>query len=177
MENPINRIPPPLTIELAVAVHDPVVRGLDQAKEWRDGEDRPQAVQPVTNCRFHPSPQAAQVAHGDSIPSGAAARLDHGALRACTHERDKRRDSEMMDVKPLHNEQDYDRAIREITRYFEVEPALGTADGDRFEVLSILIKDYEDEHFAAHRRRRSSRSSMMIHAAALSSLSTRARRS
>ena len=33
-------------------------------------------------------------------------------------------------------------------RYFEVDPALGTADGDRFEVLSILIKDYEDKHFA-----------------------------
>jgi HTH-type transcriptional regulator/antitoxin HigA len=54
----------------------------------------------------------------------------------------------MMDVRPLHNEQDYDWAIREITRYFEAEPVPGTADGDRFEVLSILIKEYEDRHFA-----------------------------
>jgi HTH-type transcriptional regulator/antitoxin HigA len=54
----------------------------------------------------------------------------------------------MMDVKPLHNEQDYDWAIREVTRYFESEPAPGTADGDRFEVLSTLIKEYEDKHFA-----------------------------
>jgi len=54
----------------------------------------------------------------------------------------------MMDVRPLHNEQDYDWAIREITRYFEAEPAPGTADGDRFEVLSTLIKAYEDKHFA-----------------------------
>jgi HTH-type transcriptional regulator / antitoxin HigA len=54
----------------------------------------------------------------------------------------------MMDVKPLHNEEDYDWAIREITRYFEDEPALGSADGDRFEVLSTLIKEYEDKHFA-----------------------------
>jgi HTH-type transcriptional regulator/antitoxin HigA len=53
-----------------------------------------------------------------------------------------------MDVKPLHNEEDYDWAIREITRYFEDEPALGSADGDRFEVLSTLIKEYEDKHFA-----------------------------
>ena len=53
----------------------------------------------------------------------------------------------MMDVRPLHNEQDYDWAVREIARYFEVEPALGTADGDRFEVLSILIKDYDDKRF------------------------------
>ena len=57
----------------------------------------------------------------------------------------------MMDVKPLHAEQDYAWAIREVTRYFEAEPARGTADGDRFEVLSILIKAYEDRHFATPR--------------------------
>ncbi|WP_349630466.1 helix-turn-helix domain-containing protein [Bradyrhizobium iriomotense] len=54
----------------------------------------------------------------------------------------------MMDVKPLHNEQDYDWAIREVSRYFEVEPTPGTPDGDRFEVLSSLIREYEDNHFA-----------------------------
>ncbi len=53
----------------------------------------------------------------------------------------------MMDVKPLRNEQDYDWAMREVAHYFEVDPELGTADGDRFEVLSILIKEYEDKHF------------------------------
>ena len=57
----------------------------------------------------------------------------------------------MMDLKPLHAEQDYDWAIREVTRYFEAEPARGTADGDRFEVLSILIKAYGDRHFATLR--------------------------
>jgi HTH-type transcriptional regulator / antitoxin HigA len=54
----------------------------------------------------------------------------------------------MMDVKPLHNEQDYDWAIREVTSYFEAEPVPETADGDRFEVLSTLIKEYEDKRFA-----------------------------
>ncbi|MBR0960017.1 XRE family transcriptional regulator [Bradyrhizobium japonicum] len=53
-----------------------------------------------------------------------------------------------MDVRPLHNEQDYDWAIREVSRYFEVEPTPGMPDGDRFEVLSSLIKEYEDNHFA-----------------------------
>ena len=57
----------------------------------------------------------------------------------------------MMDVKPLHNERDYDWAIREVSRYFESEPEPGTADGDRFEVLSTLIKAYEDRHFATKR--------------------------
>ena len=54
----------------------------------------------------------------------------------------------MMDVKPLHNERDYDWAIREVTRYFDSEPVPGTADGDRFEVMSTLIREYEDKHFA-----------------------------
>jgi HTH-type transcriptional regulator/antitoxin HigA len=54
----------------------------------------------------------------------------------------------MMDVRPLHNEQDYDWAIGEVTRYFDCEPVPGTADGNRFEVLSTLIKAYEDKHFA-----------------------------
>jgi len=57
----------------------------------------------------------------------------------------------MMDVKPLHNERDYDWAIREVSRYFESEPEPGTADGDRFEVLSTLIKAYEDRYFATKR--------------------------
>jgi len=54
----------------------------------------------------------------------------------------------MMDVRPIHSEQDYDWAIREITPYFEAEPEFGTPDGDRFEVLSLLIKEYEDKNFA-----------------------------
>jgi HTH-type transcriptional regulator/antitoxin HigA len=57
----------------------------------------------------------------------------------------------MMDVKPLHNEQDYDWAIREVSLYFETEPTHGTPDGDRFEVLSSLIKEYEDNNFATPR--------------------------
>lgn len=38
-------------------------------------------------------------------------------------------------------------AINEVTRYFNHEPAPGTPDGDRFEVLTILIRDYEERHF------------------------------
>src|ERR1700759_452960 len=53
----------------------------------------------------------------------------------------------MMDVKPLRTEQDYEWAISEVTRYFDSQPALDTDDGDQFEVLSTLIKAYEDRHF------------------------------
>ena len=52
----------------------------------------------------------------------------------------------MMDVRPLRTEQDYEWALREVARYFEDQPAPGSADGDRFEVLSTLLKDYEAAH-------------------------------
>jgi HTH-type transcriptional regulator/antitoxin HigA len=52
-----------------------------------------------------------------------------------------------MDVRPLHTEGDYEWALAEVARYFEKQPALGSADGNRFEVLSVLIKEYEDRHF------------------------------
>lgn len=52
----------------------------------------------------------------------------------------------MMDVRALHDEQDYDWAISEVTRYFKSQPEPGTDDGDRFEVLATLIREYEDKH-------------------------------
>lgn len=52
----------------------------------------------------------------------------------------------MMDVRPLHTEQDYEWALHEVARYFEAQPAPGTKDGDRLEVLSTLLKEYEDTH-------------------------------
>jgi HTH-type transcriptional regulator / antitoxin HigA len=53
----------------------------------------------------------------------------------------------MMDVRPLHNEQDYDWALSEVAGYFENQPEIGSAEGDRFEVLTTLIKEYEEKHF------------------------------
>lgn len=52
-----------------------------------------------------------------------------------------------MDIRAIHNEADYDWAVSEVTRYFDNEPAVGSEDGDRFEILTALIKAYEDEHF------------------------------
>jgi len=52
-----------------------------------------------------------------------------------------------MNVRALHNQTDYEWALMEVARYFENEPALGSKDGDRFEVLTTLIKAYEDQNF------------------------------
>jgi HTH-type transcriptional regulator/antitoxin HigA len=54
----------------------------------------------------------------------------------------------MMDIRPIRNEADYDWALREIARYFDNQPAAGSPDGDRFDVLATLIGAYEDRHHA-----------------------------
>jgi HTH-type transcriptional regulator / antitoxin HigA len=52
-----------------------------------------------------------------------------------------------MDLRPIRTEDDYDRALDEIDRYFEVQPEPSTPDGDRFDVLAELIEDYEAKHW------------------------------
>lgn len=52
----------------------------------------------------------------------------------------------MENIRPIKTEADYDWAIAEVTAYFDNQPEPGTADGDRFDVLSALIEAYENEH-------------------------------
>jgi HTH-type transcriptional regulator / antitoxin HigA len=46
-------------------------------------------------------------------------------------------------IRPLRSEADYEAAIDEIERYFDNEPAPGSAEAERFDLLAILIEDYE----------------------------------
>jgi HTH-type transcriptional regulator/antitoxin HigA len=46
-------------------------------------------------------------------------------------------------IRPLHSEADYEDALTEIEHYFEVEPRRGTPDADRFDMLAMVIEDYE----------------------------------
>jgi HTH-type transcriptional regulator/antitoxin HigA len=46
-------------------------------------------------------------------------------------------------VRPLRSESDYDAALKEIERYFEDEPKPGTPEADRFDLLALIIEDYE----------------------------------
>lgn len=48
-----------------------------------------------------------------------------------------------MDIRALRTEADYDWALAQVARYFEHEPAPGSAEADRFDVLSDLIEAYE----------------------------------
>jgi HTH-type transcriptional regulator/antitoxin HigA len=46
-------------------------------------------------------------------------------------------------IRPLHSEADYDAALNEIERYFENEPKVRTPEADRFDLLALIIEDYE----------------------------------
>ena len=50
-------------------------------------------------------------------------------------------------IRPIHSEAEYDAALAEIEQYFEKPPNLGTAEADRFDLLALVIEDYEKKHW------------------------------
>lgn len=53
----------------------------------------------------------------------------------------------MKAIRPIHNEAEYDAALAEIASYFEDEPTPGTPAADRFDLLALVIEDYERRHW------------------------------
>ena len=49
-----------------------------------------------------------------------------------------------MEIRPIRNAKDHDRALREIERLWG--SAAGTPQGDRLEVLTALVDAYERKH-------------------------------
>ncbi len=47
----------------------------------------------------------------------------------------------------LRNEAEYDAAVAEIDALLELEPARGTLEYDRLELLSVLVEAYDEEHY------------------------------
>lgn len=52
-----------------------------------------------------------------------------------------------MKLKPIRTEAEYNEALREVSAYFDIEPTPGTEQGDRFEVLVMLVEAYESKHY------------------------------
>ena len=52
-----------------------------------------------------------------------------------------------MDIRPLHTEDDYKAALAVISELVDADPVRGTLDGDRLDILSILVERYEAEVF------------------------------
>jgi len=50
-------------------------------------------------------------------------------------------------IRPIHSEAEYDAALAEIEQYFEKAPKPGTAEADRFDLLALVIEDYEKKHW------------------------------
>lgn len=50
-------------------------------------------------------------------------------------------------IRPLRTEADYDAALDEIERYFDREPKPGSPEADRFDLLTLVIEDYEKRHW------------------------------
>ena len=52
-----------------------------------------------------------------------------------------------MDIRPLHSEADYDEALDKIAGFFAQEPKPGTKEADQFDLLALVIADYEAKHW------------------------------
>ena len=52
-----------------------------------------------------------------------------------------------MNIKPIRTHDDYQAALEMISNLIDTDPELGTAAGDRLDVLSILVQAYEQRHF------------------------------
>ncbi len=50
-----------------------------------------------------------------------------------------------MILKPIRNEQEYDKALEVVDRLMELNPVLGSQDSENLEVLVLLIEKYEEE--------------------------------
>lgn len=53
---------------------------------------------------------------------------------------------ETLAIKPIRNQVDYERALRDIEALMDARP--GTPEGDELDVLATLVEAYEAEHHA-----------------------------
>jgi HTH-type transcriptional regulator/antitoxin HigA len=50
-------------------------------------------------------------------------------------------------IRPLRSEIEYEAALAEVETYFDKEPKPGTPAADRFDLLALVIADYEAKHW------------------------------
>jgi HTH-type transcriptional regulator / antitoxin HigA len=46
-------------------------------------------------------------------------------------------------IRPIRTEGEYEEALDEIEQYFENEPKPGTSEADHFDLLELIVEDYE----------------------------------
>ena len=50
-------------------------------------------------------------------------------------------------IRPLRTKADYEAALDELEAFFDLEPKPGTVEADRFDLLALVIEDYEKKHW------------------------------
>jgi HTH-type transcriptional regulator / antitoxin HigA len=51
-----------------------------------------------------------------------------------------------MDIHPIHTEADYKATLKEISALIELDPDMGSPEGDRLDILATLVQAYEAKH-------------------------------
>lgn len=52
-----------------------------------------------------------------------------------------------MEIKPIRTENDYRAALQEVSALVDIDPAPGTPEGDRLDVMATLVEAYEVKHY------------------------------
>ena len=52
-----------------------------------------------------------------------------------------------MNIRPIHSEEDYRAALKNVSALFDNEPEPGTPEGDYFDIMITLIEAYEAKQF------------------------------
>lgn len=52
-----------------------------------------------------------------------------------------------MDIRPIHTGANYKATLEEISALMEMDPAAGTPEGERLDILTTLFQAYEARHF------------------------------
>ena len=54
----------------------------------------------------------------------------------------------IMELKPIHTNEEYEAALAVVEPYFDQEPATGSTEADHFEIMVMRIVAYEAKHYA-----------------------------
>ena len=53
-----------------------------------------------------------------------------------------------MDIQPSRTKTDYKNTLKEVSKLVELDPPLGSNDGDRLDILVTMVQAYEARHFS-----------------------------
>ena len=53
-----------------------------------------------------------------------------------------------MDIQPIRTKTDYKNTLKEVSKLVELDPPLGSNDGDRLDILVTMVQAYEARHFS-----------------------------